>query len=310
MYKYCYVAKQLDETKKEKLSYKIPRELVDAVKRLGASDVYAYLSNSVPESNTKNRIWRAYWFKYMANSGVLTLYDKVGTVYEVHHKSSSVKTVSGSYRTFFVKTKKRLVEDLNSGKITENEAWEKFAKNIRDRAHSYRIDVETFTYGIGLVDSEYKLTRLGYRYVNSCVKGDPFEDFPKKIFAAACLNNGNMNVFLQFFQSVSEEKLSQNALLWSKKIVDKNGNIVGYKFDDDCYRKEIEDEFINLHIIKKVSPRKGRKRPPLKAEICLLKLLGITDGNYRVGAGLPLDWSEIQSLNDFYNNNRLGELEG
>ena len=198
---------------------------------------------------------------------------------------------------------------LNEGIITEEEAWEQFAENIKNRAHSYRIDIETFTYGIGLVDSEFKLTELGYRYVNSCTSGDPFENLPKKIFAGACLNNGNMNVFLQFLHRITENELSRDHLKWCNAVKDKNGNIIDYKFDEKSYTDDLENEFIKLHIIKKTTSRSGKKRPSLKAEICLLKMLEITDGKYRVGTGLPIDWGKVQNINDYYKSNKLDELD-
>lgn len=198
---------------------------------------------------------------------------------------------------------------MNAGTITEDEAWEQFAEKVKSRAHSYRIDIEAFAYGIGFMNSEFKLTELGFRYVNSCASGDPFDDLPKKIFAGACLNNGNINVFLQFLHSVTEEAFTTNSLKWTSEIKDKKGNVTGYKFDDDKYCTDVENEFIKLHIIKKASGRGGKKRPSLKAEICLLKMLELTDGQYRVGAGLPIDWGKVQAVNDFYNNNKFNELD-
>lgn len=309
IYKYCYTAKQMDESKPESFAaFSIPAELEAALKRKKIADIYEYLSSSVSESTAKNRIWRAYWFEYMAHKGVLTLYDKVGTTYKIHEENSKIKTPSGKYRTFFTQNKKYLVDQLNAGTISEDSAWETFADNINKRAHSYRIDIEAFAYGIGFVNSDFKLTELGFRYVNSC-KRDPFDDLPKKIFAGACLNNGNMNVFLQFLHSVTEEKLSINNLEWTNEVKDKKGNIVGYKFDDKSYTDDVEKEFVKLHIIRKTTGRSGKKRPALKAEIHLLKMLEITDGKYRVGAGLPIDWGKVQSINDYYNLNKLGELD-
>ena len=53
----------------------------------------------------------------MAHKGVLTLYDKVGTTYKVHEEASKIKSPSGKYRTFFIKNKKKLVDQLNAGSI-------------------------------------------------------------------------------------------------------------------------------------------------------------------------------------------------
>ena len=310
IYKYCYTVKQLDESKPELFTeFSVPLELKEALKRKKIKNPHTYLSNSVAVPTTKNRVWRAYWFKNMAHKGVLTLYDKDGKKYKVHEENSKIRTLSGNFRAFFAKNKKKLVDMLNEGIITEEEAWEQFAENIKNRAHSYRIDIETFTYGIGLVDSEFKLTELGYRYVNSCTSGDPFENLPKKIFAGACLNNGNMNVFLQFLHRITENELSRDHLKWCNAVKDKNGNIIDYKFDEKSYTDDLENEFIKLHIIKKTTSRSGKKRPSLKAEICLLKMLEITDGKYRVGTGLPIDWGKVQNINDYYKSNMLDELD-
>ena len=310
IYKYCHTAKQLDGSKPEDFTeFPLPIELKDALERMNITNPYVYLSSSVDTPNVKNKIWRAYWFKYMANCGVLQIYDKKDSIYQVHNESSDIKTPSGKDRTFFSKNKRELVNKLNSGEITEKEAWEQFAKNVNNRAHSYRIDIEAFSRGIGFVNSEFKLTELGFRYVNSCTSGNPFDDLPKMIFAGACLNNGNMNVFLQFLHRVTEDAFKDDNFKWSSEIKNEIGNIIGYKFNDEKYRDDVESEFIKLHIIKKSTGRRGEKRPSLKAEVCLLKMLEITDGQYRVGTGLPIDWGKVQAINDYYNGNKLDELD-
>ena len=310
VYKYCYTARQLDETKRENFArYKIPPELKAALIRKGITEPYMFLSNSVNDSKAKNRTWRAFWFKYMAHCGALQIYDKMGTTYKVHEDNSKIKALSGKYRVFFTQNKKDLVNKLNAGTITEDNAWEKFAENVHNRAHSYRVDIEAFTYGIGFVNSDFKLTELGFRYINSCTSVGPFSDLPKRIFAGACLNNGNMNVFLQFLHMVTEDNIKINHLKWTKELKDKGGNIIGYKFDEKEYCEDIENEFVKLHIIKKTTGRGGKKRPALKAEVRLLKMLEITDAQYRVGTGLPIDWGKVQSINDYFNSNKLNELD-
>ncbi|WP_312650500.1 hypothetical protein [Aminipila sp.] len=308
VYKYCYELKMLDETKKENLlSYSIPAELKTAISAIDSSvDPYIYLSNSTVDENRKNRVWRKYWFEYMLLEDSMTLYEKRGTKYEV--KTAFCKVLSGmdkKPRQFFSVVKKKIVADLNKGKINENQAWIQFAEKIHDRAHSYRIDIEAFTSGIEFVDSDNKLTLLGHRYVGSCIGGDAFLDIPKKIFTAAYLNNGNLNVFLQFFYQVSEEFLAKDKLKWSEEVRDKKGNVVGYKFNELQYCTDIEDKFFkDLHIIRKVSIRSGKKRPPFKAELCGLKMMELV-GDSRVGCGLPIDWIKVQAINEYYIANRL-----
>lgn len=111
IYKYCYTAKQIDESKPEDFSsFLLPAELDNALRRKGVTEPYAYLSSSVSTATVKNRVWRMYWFKYMVHCGVLQIYDKVGTMYQVHDESSKIKTPSGKYRTFFTQNKKDLVK--------------------------------------------------------------------------------------------------------------------------------------------------------------------------------------------------------
>lgn len=38
-------------------------------------------------------------------------------------------------------------------------------------------------------------------------------------------------------------------------------------------------------------------------------MLEITDGKYRVGTGLPIDWGKVQNINDYYKSNKLDELD-
>lgn len=310
IYKYCYTARQLDESQPESFAaFMLPVELENALKRMGAIEPYMYLSNSTNDVSVKNRVWRAYWFEYMAHSGVLQLYDKIGNTYVVHDEPSKIKTPSGKMRTFFTQNKKDIVARLNAGSVTEDKAWEEFAEKINSRAHSYRIDIEAFANGIGFMTTDFKLTELGFRYVNSCVASDPFSDMPKKIFAGACLNNGNMNVFIQFLYRVTEDYLKVDNLRWTTEKKDKKGNVIGYKFDGLKYREDIEAEFVKLHIIKKSTGRSGTKRPALKAEMCLLSMLEIIDGQYRVGSGIPIDWIKVQAINDYFTGNKLNELD-
>lgn len=314
IYKYCYEAKQLDESVPESFTgYRIPQDLKDALKRKSVGDEYIYLSNSTYSVDAKNRIWRSYWFKYMATEDVLTLFDKSATgAYSVHDAKTKIKKLDGTEREFFKVVKKNIVDELNSKKITEKDAWEIFAEKVHDRAHSYRIDVEAFAYGINFVDEEFKLSELGFRYVNSSA-GDAFDNNTRLIFAGACLYYGNYNVFLQFLYNFTEEELSKDALHWTAAKVDKtSGNIIGYTFLNQNYRQDMDDKFQNNHLIKKskvrVTTGTGNPRPPLKAEFSLMSLLELTESSGRVGVGVPINWTKVQEINDFFRAKKFDEL--
>lgn len=63
----------------------------------------------------------------MAHKGVLTLYDKDGKKY----KTLKVNNQPLPKRNLFYK-QKETADMLNEGIITEEEAWEQFAENIKN----------------------------------------------------------------------------------------------------------------------------------------------------------------------------------
>ena len=70
----------------------------------------------------------------------------------------------------------------------------------------------------------------------------------------------------------------------------------------------IDDYFANeLHISKKSTERAGGTRKPFQAELAFLKKMGFvrTSGRraaYRVGVGLEIDWSQVQSSMLYFQN--------
>lgn len=185
-------------------------------------------------------------FNYMFNEGVMPLYKKGKGRYSVNNTKTKIPCNDGSdTRQFFSNNngsiKRKLVKELNDGTLSEEEAWEKYAIYVRNRAHSYRVDLESFTLEIDMVDQNVELTHLGYRYVQSCKDNDPFKDLPKMIYQSEYPNNGNMNVLLQFVYQVSEEYFEKDKLMWSTPVLDKKGNVIDYKFNSTKYREDIED---------------------------------------------------------------------
>jgi hypothetical protein len=227
-------------------------------------------------------------------------WTRTGDAYQLNAAAANLLRSDGKgQKLFFVgrsdSIKNKLVEKLNANQIDEPSAFDALARNYRERAHSYREDIDSGCEHLGLVDSEGRLTDDGYRFVDACERtGDPNQGLPRALFLSAVLREGGLGAFLHYVYRLSEEKFAEDSLAFtnqSKKPI---------QFEKNDYLTWLEDEMRNrLRVIRKVSLRGGSHRRPFQAELALLRGLNIVGQKFRVGVGLVINWPEFQEALDF-----------
>ena len=301
-FRYCQIAKRLTGLDREYHYPELPDELISAVARLSSeTDPYKYLSYSVGDSFL-DETWRIFWFLYVMNEASLPLYEESSDPFVPNEKPSRLLQTDGvSYKKFFVgrtdSPKNMAVQKLNNGEYTENEAWDYYAKKIRNRAHSYREDIDSGLAAIGFISDDGRLTDLGYRFVDTCERtGKPNDGVALEIFGSSVLQNGQLGAFLYYIYRLSEQKFGETPLAFTTQRT--NGS---YKFNQSEYKSWLEDRFCNeLFIIRKVSERGGSSRQPFQAEMAILRSLGYIKG-FRMGVGLEINWPRVQESMHYFN---------
>ena len=190
--------------------------------------------------------------------------------------------------------KNRLSTELSAGTTTENQAWDDFALNIRNRAHSYREDIDSSLEHLGFLESDGKPSELGYKFVDPCERsGDSTSGTPKLIYGAAILKNGSLNALLHYFYKLSEERLRLDSMAFTTNT---RGRLV---FDKDAYLTWIKNELANnLNVMSTASLRGGNARKAFQAKLSILRKFDFVSG-FRVGVGLEINWHLIQEFIDY-----------
>ena len=141
-------------------------------------------------------------------------------VREINLVTSKIREWSGDYKKFFVgrsdSIKNRLFNQFQNTEINESDAWQEYARNVRNRAHSYREDIDSGLLAFGFLESDGKPSDLGYKYVDACERnGGASTGIPISIFGSALLRNANYGAFLHYIYRLSEEEFSNNPLSFS-----------------------------------------------------------------------------------------------
>lgn len=139
------------------------------------------------------------------------------TPYVVNAQSTKIRIDDTKNQNLFSgrrdSIKSKLVDKLNAGTITEDEAWETYAKRVRSDAHSYREVIDSGLYHIGFLSPDGTLTDLGYKYVDSCERfGCSYAGIPMEILRASVLQNGQYGAMLHYFYKLSEEKFNSDIM--------------------------------------------------------------------------------------------------
>jgi len=306
-FRFCQGVKVVTATGEDLSNIRLPSELIAAVGRIDANaDPYKYLSNT-PGDTISDKAWRYAWFNYYFWNDLIPIWIS-SSPYIVNNTQTKIRIDENNFQGLFSgrvdSIKEKLVRKLNAGTITEEDAWEEYAKKVRKDAHSYREVIDSGLYHIGYVNPEGTLTEIGYKFVEACERvGTPYVGIPMEIFKATVLQNGQYGAMLHYIYRLSEEKFDSDLFAFAR--LDRNGN---YKFNEQEYLAWIDDYFANtLHISKKSTVRAGGTRKPFQAELAFLKKMGFVRTNgrsaaYRVGVGLEIDWPQVQSSMLYFQN--------
>lgn len=292
-------------------------DLVAAVSRVApGADPYWYLS-STSDNRFISVVWRGFWFNWIVTSHVLTPWIKVGAVYQTPNAFTEIDRDDGTAKSQIFEgrangLKESLVALLNAGAITEARAWECFIngipagagmqnkQGIRERAHSYREDLDSSLAKLNWIDDQGRPTDFGYRFMSLCERyGGANSAIVFEYVGATMLQVGRFAAFLHYVHRLSEEIFTANPLAYTHP--DAGGSLV---FDDVSYfdyLADIEEKLTtDLKVMRKAAGRaRPRRRTTFQAELTLLRNHGfISPTKYRLGVGLPIQWEKvIEALN-------------
>lgn len=301
-YRYLQTAKKLNHNESEERVFILKNELVEAARRVKPHiDPYKYLSYSSNDT-LHDKTWRIFWFDYILTEEVSILFEKTGSIYSPKDVATKLMQFSStepkkffSGRSDSIKVKLCEKMSLSSNPITECQAWEQFAENIRKRAHSFREDIDSGLEHLGLLESDGKPSELGYKFVDACERTDStFSGNPKLILGATILKNGNLIAFLHYFHRLSEDKFRDDNLAYTTiKVNDKP------KFDQKEYLEWIKSQMVQeLKVMSISTSRGGNARNAFQAELAILRKFNFVQG-FRVGVGLVINWPLIQEYLEY-----------
>ncbi|QSB10848.1 hypothetical protein JTI58_04010 [Lysinibacillus fusiformis] len=294
-YRYLQMAKRIDLTELNEPTIEFPIELLNALPN--DVDPLKYLSNA-PGDTYHDFVWRHFWFTYIINERTLPLFTLEGDLYKVCDASSSLLKNDGLPKYFLVgksnSPKNKIIGKLNAGTINEEQAWVEYAQKIKDRAHSFREDIDSSLYHIGMIDEDGKPTSIGYKFVDACERNrnDSINGTPLAIFETAIIQHGELGAFIHYISLASQKIFKDTPLKYS--VIEGNE----FKsFNSNNYLKEVEEILANdIKVIRKVSLRGGVGRKPFQAELAVLGFLGFFKkgrNRFKPVVGLDIDWEKV-----------------
>ena len=297
--KYLQIAKQKNATEPNEFIPTLPKELIDAVLRIKPNiDPYNYLSNA-SGSLFHDVVWRCFWFENILTNNVSTIWQKNGNLYTPNPACTQLELDNGSPKIFFGgrtdSVKNKIVDKLNQGSINEDQAWEEFAGNVHNRAHSYREDVDSGLEHLCLIDADGKPSEIGYQFVDACERSnDCFSGKAKLILGASLLKTGGFAAFLHYIYKVSEKAFKANQLAFT--TINSNQTRV---FNQSLYLDFVRNELANtLNVMNTSSARGGTARQPFQAEFAILRKFQFVD-KFRIGVGLEVNWPLVQEFLEY-----------
>lgn len=290
----------------------IPQPLRDAVAKLDPSKSAEFYLSNTADNKPLSRIWRAFWFEWIASPAVLTLWKKTGSKYDVPDSFTKVLRDDGAgcSQTFEGRAsslKNVIVSALNAGSINEDTAWEWFAEGmrrrgsqktqgIRARAHSYREDLDSSLAQLQWIDADGRPTDYGYHYIGLCERyGGANSAAATEYVGATLLQSGRYAAFLHYVHRLSSEYFEEDPL---KFTAFRKGVPIFNDSSYTAYLNQLEDALSeDLKVMRKVSGRaRPRHRTPFQAELTLLRRYGFVSlKRFRLGVGIPIDWEKVQS---------------
>ncbi len=308
LFRFCQSVKIVSSVGESLNTFTFPQQLIDAVGRIDSNaDIFKYLSNTASD-DILDMAWRKVWFSYYFWKDLIPIYNG-NKPFTVNTMPTKIKIDENTYQNLFSgrvdSIKDKLVDKLNKGTITEDDAWEEYARKVRKDAHSYREVIDSGLYHMGFLSPNGDLTDLGYKYVDACERSNSaYQILPMEILRGAVLQNGQFAALLHYIFKLSEEKFDDD--LYAFSTISDNGK---HSFVQQDYLRWLLDYFANtLHIVQKSSLRAGGTRQPFQAEMSFMNKLGLVRANssgrtiYRVGSGLSINWPQVETSLQFFNN--------
>lgn len=286
-------------------------ELRNAIARVtpAGTDPLRYLS-STSSDTALSRIWREFWFEWLATQDVLTPWVRDAGKYQVPSAFTRILKDDGSgYSQLFEgranSLKNCIANQLNQGLINEDQGWDAFVRGlprnggqtqgVHQRAHSYREDLDSALLQLALIEPDGHPTDAGYHYTALCERfGGANSTAAKEFIGAVLLQNGGYGAFLHYVHRWSEQRFAADPLAFTEM---QDGRPV---FSEDSYWNylgELSDYLaVGLQVMRRVGTRaRPRIRTPFQVELTLLRRYGFVDHKrYRLGIGLPIDWIKVQ----------------
>jgi hypothetical protein len=310
-FRFLQTAKRMSATEDVPMP-KLPPRLVAAIKRLAPDkDPQWYLSNTA-DDKLLTRVWRAFWFEWILTPDVIQPWVKTSSGYEESNAFTRIlKDNNTGYSQIFEgrtgSLKQTIVDKLNAGTISEDEGWEQFVdgikgisgqqnkQGVRERAHSYREDLDSSLAHLKWIEPDGRPTDCGYHYAALCERyGGANSRAAVDYVGATLLQIGHYGSFLHYVHRLSERKFSSNPLEFTQQ---RSGRPAFTESSYASYLAYLESELAdNLKVMRKVSGReRPRQRTPFQAELTLLRNYGfVSKSRYRLGVGIPIDWERVQ----------------
>lgn len=290
----------------------IPAGLRDAIARIapGRSAVH-YLSNTA-DDRFLSKVWRSFWFEWVVTPDVLKVWERdVDGTYRCPNASTKILKDDGSGRSQIFEgradsLKALIVQHLNARTIDEGAAWEFFAagiqrdgmqnkQGVRERAHSYREDLDSALAQLGWIESDGRPSDRGYKFMTLCERyGGPNSRAAVDYLGATLLQAGHYGAFLHYIHRLSEQKFTANPLEFTE--MSGTGRPVFNEASYTAYLAYLEEEMSErLKVMRKVSGRaRPRRRTVFQAELTLLRNYGfVSQARFRLGVGIPIDWERV-----------------
>jgi len=287
-------------------------ELRFAVARVApGKDPFKYLS-STSDDRFLSKVWRTFWFEWLATDEVLTPWTKDGSGYSVPNAFTKIERDDGTGPSQIFEgrvdgLKNLIVKDLNSGAIDEREAWDRFVagfqvpggrqskQGVASRAHSYREDLDSALLQLDWIDPDGRPTDCGYRFMTLCERfGGANSAAAVEYVGATLLQTGHYGSFLHYIYRLSEQIFSADPLAFTRRSA--GGTPV---FNEESYWEylsRIENELSdNLKVMRKAAQRSAsRPRTTFQVELTLLRNYGfVSPSRYRLGVGIPINWVKV-----------------
>lgn len=315
-FRFLQTAKRL--TAEPGLAYPAIRsEIIAAIARLApGKDPIEYITNTA-DSKFLTKVWQFFWLEWLATPEVLTPWRLAKGVYSAPGAKTRVLRDDGLDFSILWEgrangLKETICSMLNSGAITEAQGWELFISGIkvtnggqnkqgvRERAHSYREDIDSSLAQLRWIENDGLPTDQGYRYMTICERfGGANSSAAKDYMGATLIQTGRYASFLHYVQRLSDRKFAADPLAYTE--IGPSGLPIFTEESYWDYLQDIEDELTNeLRVMRKVSGRaRPRVRTTFQAELTLLRNYGFVSATrHRLGVGIPIDWEQVvQALN-------------